>query len=90
MAGRPPMSSEPSNDDLYGGDPFANRPRQTQFQEPTYPSRGQGQPRPYESNASLPQEFGQQPSEYHADDDYVEKLPLTAGQDFSGGFYPPG
>ncbi|KAI0068690.1 chitin synthase [Artomyces pyxidatus] len=59
-------------------DPFADRPRHLQFQEP--------QPQPYESAVSLPQEFGGQTAQYEEEDDIVEKLPLTG----SGGFYPPG
>ncbi|TDL29527.1 chitin synthase [Rickenella mellea] len=68
------------------GDPFADRPRQTHFQEPVIPPRGG--PSPFESVASLHQDFsGQQAPQ---DDDYdEEKQPLTSGA-FSGGFYPPG
>ncbi|KAJ7228697.1 glycosyltransferase family 2 protein [Mycena pura] len=69
---RPPL---PSNSSL--GDPFADRPRQTQFAEP---------PRPYESTTSLPQDYH---GDQYEDDDYLEKQPLAAGQ-FAGGFYPPG
>jgi chitin synthase len=65
------------------GDPFADRPRQTHFNEPPR------MPRPYESTASLSTtEFGGQ--EHYSDDEYVEKQPLTQGQNFAGGFYPPG
>ncbi|KAI0034078.1 glycosyltransferase family 2 protein [Vararia minispora EC-137] len=37
--------------------------------------------RPYESTTNLPND---------AEEDYAEKLPLTSGQPFTGGFYPPG
>ncbi|KAI5834540.1 glycosyltransferase family 2 protein [Schizophyllum commune Tattone D] len=68
------------------GDPFADRPRQTHFAEPapTYPSESTSTLHPYESTPSLAtNDFGQH------DDDYVEKQPLTSGQEFAGGFYPP-
>jgi chitin synthase len=44
---------------------------------------------PYESSASLTEIGG---SENYADDEYVEKLPLTSGETVGhrGGFYPPG
>jgi chitin synthase len=76
---RPPL---PSSNPSYG-DPFADRPRQTQFADQPAPYHT---PRPYESTASLPQEFHQ---DQYEDDEFVEKQPLAAGQ-FSGGFYPPG
>ncbi|KAI0268233.1 chitin synthase [Gloeopeniophorella convolvens] len=79
MAGRPPLSSVPSHDSEYTDDPFSDRPRNIQFQEP--------QPRPYESTATLNQEFGGHDAQYEEDE--VEKLPLTGGN-FAGGFYPPG
>ncbi|TFK75950.1 glycosyltransferase family 2 protein [Pluteus cervinus] len=73
---RPPLPSTHT-------DPFADRPRQTQFSEPERPYRG---PRPYESTASLPQDYNN-----YEDDEYIEKQPLTSGQaGFTGGFYPPG
>jgi chitin synthase len=87
MAGRPPP---PTDNSSYSraegyGDPFADRPRQTHFQEPQRPygSPAPSIPRPYESTASLAH-----PGDY--DDDYVEKVPLTSGENFQGGFYPPG
>jgi chitin synthase len=71
-------------------DPFADRPARNhlQFNEPA-PSVGSSRnPSPYQSNVSLPQaHLGQQ--DYN-DDEYAEKLPLTAGESFQGGFYPPG
>jgi chitin synthase len=76
MAGRPPPTSLSSHDSDYPSDPFADRPRALQFQEP--------QIRPFDSTASLPQEFGAQPYE----DEEVEKLPLTGGNVPRG--YPPG
>ncbi|KAI6034169.1 glycosyltransferase family 2 protein [Pisolithus microcarpus 441] len=68
------------------GDPFADRPRRTHFQEParTY-DHPQGSP--FESTTTLPREFGSN----YADDDYSEKLPLTGEESYNaGGFYPPG
>lgn len=82
MAGRPPLSSNNSansHNEPYG-DPFADRPRALQFSEP--------QPQPYDSTVSLQQE--QDRSGNYSDDEFAEKLPLTSGQNFSGGFYPPG
>ncbi|KAJ6539311.1 glycosyltransferase family 2 protein [Mycena capillaripes] len=76
---RPPL---PSANSSYG-DPFADRPRQTQFADQPAPYHA---PRPYESTTSLTQEF--HPDQYE-DDEFVEKQPLAAGQ-FAGGFYPPG
>ncbi|KZT29322.1 glycosyltransferase family 2 protein [Neolentinus lepideus HHB14362 ss-1] len=78
---RPPLRPMPSatslGSDLHYGDPFADRPRHVQLQDPS--------PRPFESTTSLPHEFGGR-DEY---DDEEEKQPLTAGQAFTGGFYPP-
>jgi chitin synthase len=97
MANRPPLSSASSHEGSTGapsyGDPFADRPRQTHFQEPAprpYDSTTSLQ-RPFESTASLAHEFGGQGGNYQ-DDDYVEKLPLTGGETVGhpGGFYPPG
>ena len=76
MAGRPPFGSrEPE----HKSDPFVDRPRALQFQE--------SQPRPFDSTASLPQEFGTHNPPY--DDEEIEKQPLTGGN-VPGGFYPPG
>ncbi|TFK43571.1 glycosyltransferase family 2 protein [Crucibulum laeve] len=83
---RPPLPSTASYEEPYG-DPFADRPRQTQFNEPQRSYNNSPMPRPYESSASLPQSFG--PQEHYDDDEYIEKQPLTSGQPFSGGFYPP-
>jgi chitin synthase len=79
MAGRLPPSSLTSHESDQTSDPFADRPRALQFQEP--------QPRPFESTLSLPQELGGQIRPY--DDEEIEKLPLTGGN-VPGGFYPPG
>jgi chitin synthase len=86
---RPPLPSVSSHDSVNRGDPFADRPRQTHFQEPVRPYDSTvSLQRPFESTTSLPSDFGQG----YADDDYVEKLPLTAGETVGhpGGFYPPG
>lgn len=77
MDNRPPLSSQNSHNEPYG-DPFADRPRQLQFNEP--------QPQPYDSTVSLQQDR----SGNYSDEEFTEKLPLTSGQNFSGGFYPPG
>lgn len=67
------------------GDPFADRPRQTQFAEQTRPSQlSSPMPQPFESATSLPHEFGGARTGY---DD--EEVPLNTGQTFTGGFYPP-
>lgn len=85
---RPPLPSVSSyNSRGEGlGDPFADRPRQTQFSEPPHPYHGA--PQGYESSATLPQEFGAQGN--YDDDEYLEKQPLNANPSFAGGFYPPG
>ncbi|KAI0796852.1 chitin synthase [Abortiporus biennis] len=80
---RPPLpslnsqSSVTSLNDSYN-DPFADRPRQLQFQDPRRSA--------YESTVSLPQEFGGQPS---YEDEEIEKVPLTSQQGMSGSLYPP-
>lgn len=73
------------------GDPFADRPRQTHFDEPEQPpyQSSTSLPRPFESTSTLPQEFGSR-NQYDEDDEFMEKQPLTSGEDFRGGFYPPG
>lgn len=76
MASRSPPTVS-SNEDLQS-DPFAERPRVLQFQEP--------QLRPYDSNVSLSQEFGAQGRQY--EDEEIEKQPLTGGN-VPAGFYPP-
>jgi chitin synthase len=77
MAGRPPPSSLSSHGS--SSDPFADRPRGVQFQEP--------QVRPFDSTVSLSQEFGAQGQPY--EDEEAEKLPLTGGN-VPAGYYPPG
>lgn len=94
MSERPPLPSVTSHESHNApyGDPFADRPRQTQFQEPTRPYDSTiSLQRPFESSTSLaPTEFGGQGGNY-SDDEYVEKLPLTSGETVGhpGGFYPP-
>ncbi|KAJ3841463.1 class III chitin synthase [Lentinula raphanica] len=68
------------------GDPFADRPRQAQFVEPERPYRN-NDAQAFESTTSIPQEFGGR--DYNEEEDYMEKQPLTAGQPYPGGFYPP-
>ncbi|KAJ6484988.1 glycosyltransferase family 2 protein [Mycena vitilis] len=80
---RPPLPSANSSSSY--GDPFADRPH-PQFVD--QPAPYHGGPRPYESTASLHQDFHNDQYE-HEDDEFVEKQPLAAGQ-FAGGFYPPG
>ena len=79
MAGRPPPGSLSSHDSDHTLDPFADRPRALQFQEP--------QVAPFDSTLSLPQDFGAQNRPY--EDEEIEKQPLTGGN-VPGGFYPPG
>ena len=79
MAGRPTPTSLSSHDSDPHSDPFADRPRVLQFQEP--------QVTPFDSTVSLPQEFGAQNQPYG--DEEIEKQPLTGGN-VPGGFYPPG
>ena len=92
MANRPPLPSVSSQDGHYIEDPFADRPRQTRFQEPVRPGPYDSTtslPRPFESTTSLPHEFG---GSGYGDEEYIEKQPLTRGEAVShpGGFYPPG
>ncbi|KAH9948343.1 glycosyltransferase family 2 protein [Amylocystis lapponica] len=74
---RPPLPSLSSQSSFNDSDPFADRPRHINFQEPP--------PSAYSSNVSLPQEFGGAGVNYEEDE--TEKQPLTAPQ---GGLYPPG
>ncbi|KAF8897499.1 putativechitin synthase [Infundibulicybe gibba] len=85
---RPPLPSVSSqNRTQQYGDPFADRPRQTQFDEPERPYHSTASlPQAYDSTTTLPQFGG---DEHYDDDDYIEKQPLTSGQNFTGGFYPP-
>ncbi|KAG6854754.1 hypothetical protein C0991_001181 [Blastosporella zonata] len=74
----------PSSNNSYRSDyddPFADRPR-PQFQEPERPYR---QPSPFSTGSTAHLEAHE--SVY--DDDEIEKEPLTSGQSFGGGFYPP-
>jgi len=79
MAGRPPLRSVSPHDSDHSSNPFADRPRALQFQEP--------HPPPFDSTLSLPQDFGGQGRPY--DEEEIEKQPLTGGN-VPGGFYPPG
>ncbi|KAF7332167.1 Chitin synthase [Mycena kentingensis (nom. inval.)] len=81
---RPPLPSSSS----YAVDPFENPQHSSaprpHFQEPAYPA-----PRPYDSSASLPHDYGHH--DQYDDEDYIEKQPLAGGgEGFAGGFYPPG
>lgn len=79
-------SPRPRNEQL-SGDPFADRPRQTHFQEPAPRVYDSASGSPFESTTTLPREFGAN----YVDEDYAEKLPLTGGDGYNpGGFYPPG
>lgn len=78
----PSLSSQASSTSLAESyaDPFADRPRHLQFQEPT--------PRPFDSTVSLvPSEFGARSSTLY--EDHEEKVPLTSSQGMSGSLYPP-
>jgi len=66
------------------GDPFADRPHQIHFNEPD-PLGVPSMPHPYDSTSHIPHEG----HDVYDDDEYVEKQPLNAGQNFTGGFYPP-
>lgn len=74
---RPPLSSSPSYSSEHYGDPFADRPRQTRFTE--------AEGSPFQSTTSL--SLGDRDA--YDDEEAIEKQPLTVGQNFSGGFYPP-
>ncbi|EPQ59000.1 chitin synthase [Gloeophyllum trabeum ATCC 11539] len=76
---RPMASQSTLGGDSHYGDPFADRPRHIQLQDPG--------PRPFESTTSLPHEFGGRGADDY-DDEEEEKQPLTGAQ-FAGGFYPP-
>jgi chitin synthase len=79
MAERSISNTYSSRESDPNSDPFSDRTRVLQFQEP--------QPRPFDSTTSLPQDFGDRNRPY--DDEELEKQPLTGGN-FAGGFYPPG
>ena len=79
--------SSPSRGEPYG-DPFADRPRQTHFQEPPAGTYDSAVNSPFESTTNLPREFG---GAGYGDEDYAEKLPLTGGESYgASGYYPPG
>jgi len=67
------------------GDPFADHAQHLHFEEPTHPFQSTDTLRPYQSSTNL--SLGRSDN---YDDDYIEKQPLNAGQNFTGGFYPPG
>ena len=78
MAGRPPLLSVSSHGSDYSSDPFADRPRTSQFQEL--------RPISFDFTLSLHHEYGSQGRPY--DEEEVEK-PLPSGK-VLGGFHPPG
>lgn len=86
---RPPLPSVSSTDSRGEGygDPFADRPRQTQFAESPYIAHHAPGPQAYDSAVNIPSEFG---GHDYEDEDDVENQPLNANQNFTGGFYPPG
>lgn len=87
MTSRQPPLSSPNLRGEPLDDPFSDRPRQTHFNDTDTLSLGaSSHTQPYESTLSFQNEGAY---EAHADDDYVEKLPLNVGQNFTGGFYPP-
>ncbi|KAF4566216.1 Chitin synthase, class 2 [Pleurotus pulmonarius] len=85
-SGSPSSTPEPS---VYGGDdPFGDSRSQNphiQFVEPSIGARSVSEFGV--SSVTLP--YGTESKESHYDED-VERMPLTAGQEFAGGFYPPG
>jgi chitin synthase len=78
MAGRPPLRAVSPHGSDHSSDPFADRPRTLQFQEP--------RPNSSDFTLSLPHEYGSQDRPY--DEEEVEKH-LPSGK-VLGGFYPPG
>lgn len=62
-------------------DPFSDHSRHPRFLDPA-------SPRPYESTTTLSFAEDSLHDPYEADE-YVEKQPLNAARNFSGGFYPP-
>ncbi|KAF9483925.1 glycosyltransferase family 2 protein [Pholiota conissans] len=66
-------------------DPFSDRSPEIHFDDQDPLSSHTPMPHPYDHAHNL-----HDPAfDVHADDEYVEKLPLNAGQGFTGGFYPP-
>lgn len=75
------------HDDPFG-DRAALRPG-IHFEEPSRSAGSSRDVSPYQSTVSLPRpDFGRNQS--YQDEEYVEKVPLTSGENFTGGFYPPG
>lgn len=92
MTDRPPQGSFPPADNI-GSDPYsdpfadsAHSSRQTRFTLQDNSFQARNLPSPYDSASTLP--LNTSANEYD-DDEYVEKQPLTDGQNFTGGFYPP-
>ena len=90
MADRPqsfPQADNIGSDsygDLFAGS--AHSSHQTRFALQDKPFQAKNIPCPYDSTSTLP--LNPSANEYD-DDEYVEKQPLTDGQNFTGGFYPP-
>lgn len=88
---RPPPGGTPP-DNMYRNDPFGDAPPAVYVQE-SMPPRRSPQPQPFESTVSLPRDprdFVGQTATYHEQDYDEEKIPLTGGQGYAGGLYPPG
>ena len=71
------------------GDPFADSAQPiSQYTDNQAAGRPGAMPQPsYGAPHARPNFLARDP--YDDDDETVEKQPLTAGQNFSGGFYPP-
>ncbi|KAJ3510618.1 hypothetical protein NLJ89_g4567 [Agrocybe chaxingu] len=83
---KPSLPSQNTRNEPYG-DPFADRTRQTHFDEAEPLSQPVlSMPRPYDSHMDLGAGAGH---DAYEDEDYIEKQPLNVGQNFTGGFYPP-
>ncbi|KAF9006420.1 glycosyltransferase family 2 protein [Cyathus striatus] len=80
------MANQRPPNDSYD-DPFADHPAQARFTEQDRSYSSSSVPRPFESTTTLPQ--FPSTDHYDEDDEYIEKQPLTSGQTFAGGFYPP-
>lgn len=77
---------------FHPNDPFADRARTTQFQEP-HIHRGQPSPQPsesspYASSANLPH-FPGSAVGLVDEEEFEEKTPLTGADGFEQGYYPP-
>lgn len=89
---RPPMGGPyPSQDNLHHNDPFSDAAPAVYVQQPPIPGMPpRRSPQPFESTATLPQDFTGQTANYPEHDYDEEKVPLTGGQGYAGGLYPPG